>query len=394
MLLSRFREQLRSSEWAERERVPRTAGFAILQAIAIRVDPKVAPDSSDIDMARVVVDTLPQDATSQALSSLLCVIDSDPPAPAGPALMEYGKTLEDNGAYELAADVYQLAAELGRREQGLKLAPAALVRVGACLRNIGKYPEAEKAYRAAAAVAQEIGDYVAELLSEVGRAKVAIEQDNYGAARRQLDRVIVAARQRDLRHPLAMALHDRGSLSNREGDLESALVDLAESITLQADRAHQIRVLADVGVTLRQLGLIDIARDVFVCVHDESPKTDTRCAQMINLMDIAAYQQQWDDFDRLRRQLEVMDLSPYRQCEFLDTLAEGMALRGFEAQARATYEVLRETARLGGRHEFERRAQRALDGETTSRTTPRRELALPPRCRPAIDVIRETVPSR
>src|SRR5579863_6128735 len=42
MLLSRFREQLRSSEWAEKERVPRTAGLAILQAIASRVDPRVS----------------------------------------------------------------------------------------------------------------------------------------------------------------------------------------------------------------------------------------------------------------------------------------------------------------------------------------------------------------
>src|SRR5579862_5857169 len=45
MLLSRFREQLRSSEWAEKERVPRTAGLAILQAIAHRVDPQVEPDA-------------------------------------------------------------------------------------------------------------------------------------------------------------------------------------------------------------------------------------------------------------------------------------------------------------------------------------------------------------
>src|ERR1700722_13478707 len=99
MLLSRFREQLQSSEWAERERVPRTAGLAILQAVAVRVDSKVAPDASDIDMARAVVDTLPQNATWRALGELLRVIDADPPSPAGPALMAYGKALQDDGAY-------------------------------------------------------------------------------------------------------------------------------------------------------------------------------------------------------------------------------------------------------------------------------------------------------
>ena len=222
MLLSRFREQLQSSEWAERERVPRTAGLAILQAIAVRVDSKVAPDASDIDMARAVVDTLPHSATSRALGELLRVIDADPPSPAGPALMAYGKALQDDGAYELAADVYQLAAELGRREQALKLAPAALVRVGACLRSLGRHKEAIKAYRAAAAVAQEIGDRVEELMAHTGLAKVAIAQDRYPAARKELSHVIGVAREEDLRYPLALALHDRGTLGNREGNLESA----------------------------------------------------------------------------------------------------------------------------------------------------------------------------
>ena len=391
MLLSRFREQLRSSEWAEKERVPRTAGLAILQAIAHRVDPRVTADFSDIEMARVVVDTLPEGATSHALEGLLLVIDAEPQAPAGPALMEYGKTLENDGAYELAADVYQLAAELGRREHGLKLAPAALVRVGFCLRNIGRYREAERSYRAAAAVAQEIGDHVAELLSKIGRAKVAIEEGHYDTARAQLDRVIVAARKRDLRHPLALALHERGTIGNLEGDLENALIDLGESLEVQKERADQLRVLADVGVTLRQLGLLDMARDVFSCVREESMEADARRVQMINLLDIAAYTAQWVEFDRLRHEIEILDLSPRQNCEFLETVAEGYALRGHEAQSHATYVALLETAQRGGIEAFERRARRALDGDRASRTTPQNPLALPPRCRPAIAIIRETV---
>jgi len=394
MLLRRFREQLKSEEWAERERVPRTAGLAILQAIAVRVDPHVAPDASDIDMARTVVDTLPPNATSRALGALLLVIDDEPPGPAGPALMEYGKTLQDEGAYELAADVYQLAAELGRREHGLKLAPAALLRVGVCLRRLGRYQEAERAYRGAAALAQEIGDYVTELLSNTGRAKVAIEQDRYTAARGQLDRVITAARKRDLRHPLALALHDRGSLSNREGHLENALVDFGESLELQIDRAEQIRVLGDVGVTLLKLGLADMARDVFACVRDESPEVDMQTTATINLLQVAADQRQWDEFDRLRHVLEVMTLPPYRHCEFLETLGEGLAIRGLDNQSRMTYHTLRDIAERGELHEFQSLAERALGGDYVSRSTPPRTSPLPGRCRPAIDVIRETVLSR
>jgi tetratricopeptide (TPR) repeat protein len=394
MLLSRFREQLRSSEWAEKERVLRTAGLAILQAIARRVDPHVAPDASDIDMARAVVDTLPQSATSRALGELLRVIDADPPSPAGPALMEYGRTLQDDGAYELAADVYQLTAELGRREQALKLAPAALVRVGACLRLLSRHREAAKAYRAAAAVAQEIGDRVEELMARTGLAKVAMAQDKYPAARTQLDRVIDTAREEDLRYPLALALHDRGTIANLEGDLENALLDLGESLRVQRDRMEQIRVLGDVGVTLRKLGLLDTARDAFTCVREESPQVDAQTAATINLLQVAADQRDWDEFDLWRRTLEALSLSLYRQCEFLETLAEGLAIRGLEAQSRATYTTLREIARHAELHEFERLAQRALDGNHVSETTPPRALPLPWRCRPALKVIRESVLSR
>jgi tetratricopeptide (TPR) repeat protein len=394
MLLSRFREQLRSSEWAERERVPRTAGFAILQAIAHRVDSHVSPDASDIDMARIVVETLPADATSRALSALLLVIDADPPSPAGPALMEYGKTLQHDGAFELAADVYRLAAELGRREQGLKLAPAALVRVGACLRSLARYREATSAYRAAAAVAQEIGDRVEELMARTGLAKLAIAQDRYPSARIQLGRVIDAARKDDLRYPLALALHDRGTLGNREGNLESALIDLGESLTLQRDPAEQIRVLSDVGWTLRALGVLGVARDVLTFVREETADADLRSSATINLMEVAADQEQWDVFDRWRAALEATTLSPYRCCEFLVTLAEGLTVRGLETESRATYHALRDTARRHDLHEFERVAQRALDGERVSRTTPQQDLPLPPRCRPALDAIRERVPAR
>jgi tetratricopeptide (TPR) repeat protein len=393
MLLSRFREQLQSSEWAERERVPRTAGLAILQAIAVRVDSKVAPDASDIDMARAVVDTLPQNATSRALGELLRVIDADPPSPAGPALMAYGKALQDDGAYELAADVYQLAAELGRREQALKLAPAALVRVGSCLRSLGRHKEAIKAYRAAAAVAQEIGDRVEELMAHTGLAKVAIAQDRYPAARKELSHVIGVAREEDLRYPLALALHDRGTLGNREGNLESALLDLSEALSVQRDSAEQIRVLSDIAYTLRELGLPEIAGDVLACVREETTDADQRCSATINLLEVAADQRRWDVFDQWRADLEAMTLRPYRHCEFLVTLADCLAAKGDEIESRETYHALRDMARRYELQEFDRLARRALDGEDVGRPTPQ-ALPLPLRCRPALDVIRERVPAR
>jgi len=388
MLLSRFREQLQSSEWAERERVPRTAGLAILQAIAVRVDSKVAPDASDIDMARAVVDTLPQSATSRALGELLRVIDAEPPSPAGPALMEYGETLEDDAAYELAADVYQLAAELGRREQGLCIAPAALNRVGTCLRSLARYAEAKKAYRGAIAVAQELSDPVAELLSYIGLAKLEVARGNRDTACQQLDNVIDVARVRDVPFALALGLHERGLLASQAGDLETALLTLTESLGIQHHREAQARVLTDVGGVLQRLGLIDAAREVFACVRVESTRLDLKWSATINLLDVAGVQSQWVEFDHLRRVLEASPLTPLRRCEFLLTLAEGLDRRG-DNEARAIYRALLATATKSALKEFQHIAQQALGGAHVSQTTPLQVRPLSERCRPAINVIHE-----
>jgi tetratricopeptide (TPR) repeat protein len=391
MLLSRFREQLRSSEWAERERVPLAAGFAILCVIAKRFDPAVQPDTSDVDMARAAIETLPPSAASRALAALLRVIDEDPPAPAGPELMAYGKALEEDGAYEFAADVYQLAAELGRREQGLLLVPAALNRVGACLRSISRFREATRAYRAAAALAQEIGDLIEEMLSRIGLAKITMAQDKYAAARAQFDRIIQTAREKELWYPLALALHDRGTLANKERELEGALIYLGEALSLQRDRAPQMRVLSDIAWTLRELGFLDIAHDVLCCVRAESPQLEIRWNATINLLEVAADQRQWAEFDRLRLAIEATILTPHRHCEFLVTLAEGLTLRGEHTWAQETYETLRDIARHHELPEFERLALRALDGDHVGRTAPPPARPLPVRCRPAIDVIRQRV---
>ncbi len=389
MLLRRFREQLSSAEWAERERVPLAAGFAILCVIARRIDPGVQPDESDVDMARAAIKALPATDGSRALGALLRLVDQEPPPrPAGPELMAYAKTLEEGGAYEFAADVYQLAAELGRREQGLLLAPAALARVGACMRFLGRYPEAANAYRGAVAIAQEIGDPTAELLANIGLAKIEVAQNDYRAARAKLNRVIKLARARDVRNPLALALHERGTVAIHDGDPESALVDFGEALSLLLDREAQTRLLADVGYLLRTLGLTDIAREVFACVRVEAREVEMRWSATINLLAVATDRRQWSEFDRLIRALESEPLIPYRRCEFLQTVAEGLDIRGDESGARAAYQALADAAAQHNLTEFRRAAKEALDGQRQDRSTPQPAAPLSPRCRPAIETIR------
>lgn len=389
MLLSRFRQQLSSAEWAERERVPLAAGFAILCVIARRIDPGVQPDESDVEMARAVIATLPVTTESRALAALLKLIDQEPPPrPAGPELMAYATTLEEAGAYEFAADVYQLAAELGRREQGLLLAPAALARVGRCLRLVGRHAEAVNAYKGAIAVSQEIGDPVAELLANLGLGKIDAERDDYQAARAKVNRVIALARARKVQHALGVALHDRGMIASMEGDLESALLDYVEALSVLTDRQAQTRLLADVGMLLRKLGVVDTARDVFACVRAEAAEIEARWSAAINLMAVASDLEDWAEFDRLSHALESAPLIPYRRCEFLQTLAAGLAARGDAPRSRATYAALAEAAGRSNHTEFRRMAEAALEGERDDRSAPRPADALSPRCRPAIDMIR------
>jgi tetratricopeptide (TPR) repeat protein len=387
MLLSRFRQQLSSAEWAERERVPLAAGFAILCVIAQRVDAAVTPDESDVDMARSVVWTLPAGSPmAAALRSLLVAIDADPPAPAAPALMTYAKLLEENGAYAFAADVYQLAAELGRREQGLVLVPAALDRVGYCLRLIGRFREAVRAYRAAIAVAQETGDQIAVLLTSMGLAQVDVNRNRYDSARRQLDQIIATARTRNARHPLSLALHDRGALANHEGDLEGAFLYLDEALQLVIEPARKVRLLNDLGTLLRALGMPEVARDAFECVRADGSQADVRWSATINLLDVAADEARWDEFDDLHDALETARLTPRLQCEFLVTLAEGLAMRGDGLGEHETYSALENVALRFELAEFVETARKGLAGLRPIRQAPRRR-ELPPRCRPTIEAI-------
>jgi tetratricopeptide (TPR) repeat protein len=386
MLLSRFREQLRSSEWAERERVPLAAGFAILCVIARRVDPHVKPDMSDVGMARSVIKTLaPDNPATEPLRALLRAIE-DPAAPAGAALMAYAKVLEENGAYPFAADVYQLAAELGRREHGLVMVPAALDRVGYCLRVVGRFREAVRAYRAAIAVAQETGDEIAVLLTSISLAQVDVNRNRYDSARRQLDEIVATARKRDARHPLSLALHDRGALANHEGDLEGAFFYLDEALHLVIEPARKVRILNDLGTLLRALGMPDVARDAFECVRADGSQVDVRWSATINLLDVAADQGQWDEFDELRDTLMSARLTPRLECEFLVTVAEGFATRGDPGSELEAYSALRSLATRFELVEFVDIARQGLAGVRPTRRTPQRR-ELPPRCRPTIEAI-------
>jgi tetratricopeptide (TPR) repeat protein len=388
MLLRRFREELRSSDWAERDRAALTAGLAILQVIARRIDPNVVPDASDVDMARAVISILPYDsATASALMALLHVVDQEPPAAAAHAVMAYGRTLEEQGAYAFAADVYQLAAELGRREHGLILVPAALDRVGICLRSVGRFREAIKAYRAAIAVAQEVGDDVAVLLVSIGLAKVEMHRNRYDSARRQLDHVIAVARARDSRHPLSIALHDRGAVANHDGDLEGAFIYLDEALQLVAEPAHKVRILNDLGNLLRALGMPEVARDAFECVRDEGTKADVRWSATINLLAVASDQGHWEEFDRLRESLAAAPLTPRLRCEFVQTLAEGLESKGHAEAAREAYRALDELATRFDLIEFVEVARSGIAGSRPSRPAPQRR-ELPPRCRPTMEAIR------
>jgi tetratricopeptide (TPR) repeat protein len=235
--LRRFREILPSSEWRDSDRARIAAGHAMMRLLASRVDPEIDLEDSDLQMARVVLEVLPPSPALHALGVLLREVDQDPTAPAGPALMTYAESLERECEYDFAADVYLLAAALGRREQGLLLVPPALTHAGECLSWIRRTHEAAGAYRAALVVAQELGDAVVELEIMIAIARFELMHRRADAARAQLDEVIGVARTRDLRYPLALALRERGGLRGRhERDCEGAMGDFAEALELFRNR--------------------------------------------------------------------------------------------------------------------------------------------------------------
>src|SRR3954467_11746740 len=122
------------------------------------------------------------------------------------SLLGYGRALDYDANWSLAADVYQTVAKIARPEKNAKLAVEANVAVGGAARRNGDWETSARAYSQAAYIADTLGDKPGVLTVQVGIANTYLAKGNLPQAETILDDVIVQARDQALSEIEGMAL--------------------------------------------------------------------------------------------------------------------------------------------------------------------------------------------
>src|SRR6185437_5060201 len=176
--------------------------------------PKVCqPGGWSITAVRAAVNEIQPGRPPRAI--LISVLDAMAAATSScmrsvtPRLIAYGRSLEYDGRWLLAADIYRTVIEHTHPVQDSESAVAAHLRLGISLRTVGDTEGATQAYRTAADVASAAGDMLGVLKARVGEAKIAIVRGNLPQAEMMLDQTIRDASLPGLESAKSMALHDR-----------------------------------------------------------------------------------------------------------------------------------------------------------------------------------------
>jgi len=256
------------------------------------------------------------DAVGAVLSSLLNVLASesgDRSMTARPRLMAYGRVLELESRWALAADVYETVVRLCRAPSEHGDAPdaaAAYMRLGECRRQQARWGDAQNAFRAAAESAASVSDWPTQIKARCLGAAVLSESGNLAVADALLRRAAQDARWAGLPDEMALALHGRAHVAFQRKRFEAAVRFAFRALRGLRDPLARDRALADVAAAFIELGVRRAARDASLILIATTQEPYVRGAALINLMDMAAKDRTEPLFEQYRRQLATEQLPP------------------------------------------------------------------------------------
>jgi len=256
------------------------------------------------------------DAVGAVLASLLNVLASesgDRAMTARPRLMAYGRVLELESRWALAADVYETVVRLCRAPSEHGDAPdaaAAYMRLGECRRQQARWGDAQNAFRAAAESAASVSDWSTQIKARCLGAAVLSESGNLTVADALLRRAAQDARWAGLPDEMALALHGRAHVAFQRKRFEAAVRFAFRALRGLRDPLARDRALADVAAAFIELGVRRAARDASLILIATTQEPYVRGAALINLMDMAAKDRTEPLFEQYRRQLATEELPP------------------------------------------------------------------------------------
>jgi tetratricopeptide (TPR) repeat protein len=260
------------------------------------------------------VESIPE--TQMARTILMSIVDSVESAqvpdvrPLAPMLMAYGRSLDHDGRWSLAIDVYETTLAY----MPAKLDPSVVIdgqmRLAHCLRTLGKLDQAEAAYREAKRIAASVDDPIKVLHARVGEGTLAVARGNLPLAESIFDEAIEATAAAGFDDIRSIALHGRAFVANARGDSEAGVRFAFEALCLTHNLMSRDRILSDIALAFTQIGMLDTARDGFLVVAATAQEQFVRWLAMVNLIEIAALQPNQPLFDRYRRALSDEPLPP------------------------------------------------------------------------------------
>jgi tetratricopeptide (TPR) repeat protein len=280
-------------------------------------------------------------------------------------LMAYGKALEYDAKWMLAADVYQaVLAHLHPFDDG-DAAVAAHLRLGQCYRSLNRLDDASDEFETAFEVATATGDMVGVLRARIGDAQIALVRGNLPRAASLLDDTIARATGPEFSDVRSRALHDRSTVATLAGQYELAIRLGYEALGHSESAAHRDRILADIAAAFLQLGVHSAARDAYLVLSATAQEQYTRWTSTLNLLEIAAQTGTEVQFEAYRRQLVAAQLPPYLATALHLTLGTGFRRFGHESKARVHLERALALAAENQNNQFIFEAEKELRELTT-----------------------------
>jgi tetratricopeptide (TPR) repeat protein len=282
----------------------------------------------------------------------------------------YGEVLHRIGRFDLGAAVHNFVLQRAPEHDGFDFGRCHL-RLGYCLRELGLVQAAEQQFEFGHAWALAHRDARAMLHLKMVRANLARKCGRLDEATTWLDEALASATVLADPEFIARASQERGILAHETldwiaalGYYERTLDAVAAWAVTDARRAMETRhrVMNDIGVALRHLGLYDDARQVWIAVRLTATENFTRWSAAINLMGLAAIEGREKAFFHHDYILKRAPLAAHLRVTYLEERADGLVELGLAKEARATYRRLALLADKSGRVPSARYAFEALSG--------------------------------
>ena len=258
-----------------------------------------------LDSTRRFLSDLPPGGTEAAhLAGVVDAVSGEPRHRIGVVrvtLNAYAYYLEHEGRLEEALDVLGLSGATWDAEMPAAEFVSLGLFAGRLNRMLARWDAATTAYRAACDAAVSSGDVAAGFRARLGWAKVSMGQGNLPAARAAVEAVLTEADAIAEMGPVqAMAYAELGAVLARQGLQVDAVQAMYEAFLRTLDPVNQMRVLGDLGLSLKDLGAFEAARLALEVVAASNIGFVVRTNAFIELMDLEAQARNRIGFERWR----------------------------------------------------------------------------------------------